>query len=894
MAERQPLPSWDRVAELVSALAGLPPAERAAALERQCGSDAALRAEVESLLSHHDEPLDFLERPALGRSFTVAAASDDPADDPILGRRLGVYRVDARVGSGGMGSVYRGSRQDGLVEQTVAIKLVHPWRCTPEVVARFQREWQALAALSHPQIAKLLDAGLADDGTPFLIMDFVEGRPIDEHCDALRLTVPQRLELVERVARVVHYAHQNLIVHRDLKPANILVTAAGDPVLLDFGIAKMLQPGAAAAPTATRAAMMTPDYASPEQIRGEAPTTGSDVYSLGVLLYELLVGCRPYRFTTRSVAAMRSVLDDREPARPSTRVRQAGEPAGVESEPSGAAAVGAVELAERRGTTPRRLYRLLRGELDNVVLMAMRKDPARRYGSAEQLAADLRRHRAGLPVAARPDTWRYRGAKFLLRNRAVVALAAIAVTALVAGSVATWRQALVAAREAEHAGIEARSAQRLADVVVDALLASTPEQADVQRDRIERLLAQHAAAARRELAHRPHVRANLIDALGRVCGRLGQHDAALALVDEAAGVRREAFGEQSLEWALSESSRGELAVRRSDYAAAREHFARALQLQQALPVGVHTDVGRAYNDLAVAERALGNVGRAEELHHAALDVRRGAHGARTVAVAESLNNLAMIHLARGALPLAVRDLTEALAIRREQLGAGHPLVAQSLNNLAGVQQRQGDTAAAQATLEQAVRSYAEQAVADPEAFGRTLTNLAEVMALRGDDSGALQRAEEALAMRREHHGDDAHPSVARAQLVVAKLEGRLGRHADALPRFEAALAVLRSALPAGGDRFAAALCSHGTALLAAGRTADAESVYRDAIAQMRAADTKRADLRGAALLGLAVVLQRDGRAAEAVPFARQAAECFGERFPAQAQRARELLVALGG
>jgi serine/threonine protein kinase len=325
----------------------------------------------------------------------------------LSGIPVGPYRLIREIGSGGMGTVFLAVRNDDAFQRRVAIKVLRRGMDTDAIVRRFRHERQILASLQHPYIAGLLDGGSTSDGLPYFAMEYVQGQNISDFCEARTLDTTARLELFRKVCAAVQYAHQNLIIHRDIKPANVLVTSDGTPKLLDFGIAKLVNPevgGQTLAPTAAGLQLMTPDYASPEQVRGETVTTATDVYSLGVLLYELLTGRRPYELTSRSLADVAHVICHAEPERPSTAVTQ----------------------PVRGATSPHtdRLRRRLAGDLDNIALKALSKEPDRRYASVDQFSEDVRRHLAGLPVIARKDTVGYRAAKFVRRNKGVVAAGA--------------------------------------------------------------------------------------------------------------------------------------------------------------------------------------------------------------------------------------------------------------------------------------------------------------------------------------------------------------------------------------------------------------------------------------------------------------------------------------
>jgi eukaryotic-like serine/threonine-protein kinase len=416
---------WRQVEELLEAALEREPAERGPLLERACAGDADLRREVESLLAHSASAEDFIEAPAF--VFAADLIADLP-EEKLENRQFGPYKILRELGRGGMGSVFLAERSDGEFQQKVALKLVRRGFAAADLVRRFRRERQILASLNHPNIARLLDGGVSADGEPFLAMEYVEGTRIDDYCDRRDLPTGERLRLFIEVCRGVAYAHQNLVVHRDIKPSNILVTEDGVPKLLDFGIAKLLDPENGGEHTQTELRAFTPDYASPEQVGGKQITTASDVYSLGVLLRDLLGGAR----TSQPPRAF---------------------PGGWLSRTFGRTAETNAPDARAGGGERDKSVRpnLAGGELGNIVAMARHEDPARRYASAGQLAEDIQRYLDGRPVRAQPDSLAYRAGKFVRRNRAAVTAAAVVVVALVAGlALALW-QAGVARRERDRA-----------------------------------------------------------------------------------------------------------------------------------------------------------------------------------------------------------------------------------------------------------------------------------------------------------------------------------------------------------------------------------------------------------------------------------------------------------
>jgi serine/threonine protein kinase/tetratricopeptide (TPR) repeat protein len=425
---------WQQIKNTFGLALECEPERRSALLVEVCAGDESLRADVQSLLAAAEgkgaatsEVFQSVSQPS------SAQLPPGEADDPMLGRRIGAYRIERRIGYGGMASVYLASRADDEFRKRVAVKILRPDLDNAELLRRFRNERQTLAVLDHPNIVKLLDGGSTDEGLPYLVMDYVDGRPIDEYCDAHKLTVEQRVRLFCAVCEAVRCAHQSHVIHRDLKPNNILVTDDGTPKLLDFGIAKVLgaQDPSEAVVTRTATRHLTPAYASPEQVRGEPVSAATDVYSLGVVLYELLTGHRPYRLKQRTPAEMERAICEQEPESPSTAIDR------VETEklPDGTTVTKTAEGVSRtREGDPARLRRNLRGDLDNILLKALQKDRQRRYASVEDFEQDIQRHLEHRPIKARPSTLAYRASKFVRRRKTEVIASATVVFILLAAA----------------------------------------------------------------------------------------------------------------------------------------------------------------------------------------------------------------------------------------------------------------------------------------------------------------------------------------------------------------------------------------------------------------------------------------------------------------------------
>src|SRR5229473_7054594 len=430
---------WQQVKGLLAPALELDPSKRTDYLDRACGTDASLREELERLLAAEGKAgPGFLSDPVILEELTLDLPHQE---DAWVGRRLGSYQIVEEIGAGGMGEVYRAVRADDEYRKEVAVKLVRSGQDSNFVLNRFKNERQILAGLDHANIARLLDGGTTEEGVPYFVMELIEGQRIDEYFNAREPATTERLELFLGVCSAVQYAHQRLIIHRDIKPGNILVTSVGVPKLLDFGIAKILEPGETTnqpAQTISMIRLLTPDYASPEQIKNEPITTASDVYSLGVVLYELVTGRAPYHVATRTPHEMSRAVCEAEPEKPSAAVRHSSVPADDRKPTPADALVGVPE------GSPEKLSKRLRGDLDNIILMALRMEPQRRYASVEQFAQDIRRHLEHLPVSARKDTATYRTSKFIKRHKAGVAAAMVVTITLLAALGVTLREARIA------------------------------------------------------------------------------------------------------------------------------------------------------------------------------------------------------------------------------------------------------------------------------------------------------------------------------------------------------------------------------------------------------------------------------------------------------------------
>ena len=792
---------------------GLEREQRSRYLDSACGTDAELRRELDALLlasTSDDGRLERLIGSAVRRAESAAAR---------LGRRVGPYRITQIIGEGGMGAVYRGARADGAFEREVAIKLLSANRAGDEARRRFRAEQQILADLQHPNIAPLLDGGMTDDGIPYLVMEYIDGEPIDAHCDRHALPVAARLRLFREVCAAVSYAHRNLVVHRDIKPSNILVTADDAVKLLDFGIAKLLDAPldpSAAAMTRADMRLLTPAYASPEQIRGEPVTTTSDVYALGVLLYQLLAGALPYAFPDGGAREIERVVCEEEPVAPSVLSRQ---------ERNGRTAE---ESARLRSTTPQRLQRSLAGDLDNIVLKALRKDPQRRYGSVQELADDILRHLSGIPVRARPDTWGYRAAKFVRRHRIGVAFAATLAFVLLGVAVTTSLQARRIAIERDVAERERARAEELAALVERVFTASDPRIEPRPDVTVRELLDSGVRGVEQDLANQPLVLARLLRTFGTAYLNLGAIDVSLRRLQQAVDLDRANLPAIHAEVATSLTRLADAKFANDEPLEAERLHGEALEIFRQTVAPNDPRIAATLNARGTVRQHLERLDDAVADFEAALHIYEASEGAAGPHVAEVLSSLAQIAHTRGDYGAAEQRYRQVLEIARRALSPADPALGDYLYNLAVLLEERG-------FYDEAEALYVEALANNRAAFGDEHPEVATVLVALGRlyrDRGDLDRArtmlEQARAIARKRYGED-HTEFAYHTVSLAVLLKEEGDLPGARALLEQAIVIYRARLPAPHAWLAGALRAMGETLTLLGRPQEAETPLRESL-----------------------------------------------------------------
>jgi tetratricopeptide (TPR) repeat protein len=848
--------TWGRVSRLLDEVLDLPAAERPAFLAGRCGHDADLRQRVEQLLQADAASGDFLEHgpvitatvlrdlaredewaggaPERATVTTPDAASSMGPEEPA-GRRIGPWRLVREIGRGGMGVVYLAERADGQFEQRAALKLLKRGLDTEEILGRFLRERQILARLQHPGIARLLDGGMSDDLRPYFAMEYVEGRPIVAECEARHLPLAERLRLMERVCDAVQYAHANLVVHRDLKPSNVLLTAAGTVTLLDFGIARLLSgPGEPSATLTRGPALMTPQYASPEQVRGEPASTATDVYALGLILYELVAGRRPYDVHGIDGATSGRVILDTAP-RPPSKV----------------------------AVTPR-MPRALAPDLDALVLTALRKEPERRYPTAQALGEDLERLRRGLPIRAQRDTLGYRLRKFASRHRAGVAAALLAGAGLLAGLGGTLWQARIARQEARRAGA-------VKDFLLGLFAVSDPSQAQGQEITARELLDRGAARIDAGLDDAPDLRVEMLGVLGDIYEHLGLYDRARPLVDRGLELSRTAFGPGDTRVGAALRRQGTLLTDTGRPAEAIPLLRQALSLHLSLHGPASAEVARDQEELAAALLPAGRTEEAARLVAQVLETQRRLHPGDHVEVATALNNAGLMARQAGRFDEAAGLDRESIGMRRRLLGPDDPDLCSPLINLASVLRQQGRIADAEEPAREALR-IARKSLGDAHATTITAMNTLAVMdqsLAHYGEAAALHR--EVLAHWEKTRGRD-HPSALVSINNLASVLKDQGDEAAAVPLFREAIEKFPKAVGPKHPFNAVAMTHLGGILRDQGRYDEAEDLLRRATALLE-------ELRGpdhpetaVAAVQLGTLLQARGRNEEADALLRRSLE----------------------
>ncbi len=793
---------WKKIDAILDGALDRDPHERPAYLAEQCGDDTDLLARIQAMLGAGEVAGTFLENnapPELDEMKKAVKRVADKADDRLSGTHAGPYRLIRPIGSGGMGQVYLGMRDDQSYTRYVAVKVIRRGMDTDEILHRFRMERRILAALSHPNIASLLDGGATEDGLSYFVMEYIEGEPITEYCDSRTMPVRERLKLFGQVCSAVQYAHQNLIVHRDLKPSNILVTPDGVPKLLDFGIAKVLNPnlaGYTVPMTETGVRVMTPDYASPEQMRGTVVTTASDVYQLGILLYELLTGARPHKTKGRNRIEIEKLVLHAEPERPSTAISQVSRDVVSRRTQRKPSDTGSGKTAVDR------LRKVLSGDLDRIVLMALRKEPDRRYASADLLKEDIKRYLDGMPVSAQTDTLSYRTSKFIRRHKVGVAASAALVLLLMAVTLLAVRFAIVTSDQSDRIALAAAKTEQVSDFMVSMFEWANPELSRGRDFTVVELMDRAVLQIDQELAGQPELQSHMLMEMGIAYREVGQLDVSKLLLTRALAMRRARADTPPLDLAASLHELGVLGDWEGEYSVAEPLLAEALEIRRAEGGVNHPLVGASLSGLAAILAYTGRYEESEPMLREALRIQTAAFSEGHRDISETMANLGWVLQERWVEENDERFLLEAeesyrstLAMQRRLLGADHPHVASSLNNLGSLLQETGRFEEAEVVHREAyalrVKLFGEtnsQAVGSLNQLGRSLFG-----------QGRLDEAEPLFRETLLRHMEDLrtdHPFLGKDHYTLASLLIQKEEYEEAELLLIEAIRVYRVELPA--------------------------------------------------------------------------------------------------
>ena len=859
---------WRRLESVLGKALECSPEERAALLDEACLDDVELRGEVESLLDQLEEDPSFLETPVARVS---ELGEEWPREDDREPRHIGPYRLIRLLGQGGMGEVYLAMHEGEGFERSVAVKVIRRGMDTDQVLKRFHMERRILASLQDPNIAFLLDGGATDDGRPYFVMEYVEGAPVDEYCDREGLTVRQRLELFESVCSGVQHAHQNLVVHRDLKPSNILVTSDGNPKLLDFGIGKLLDPerwGPGVA-TRTEVRVLTPEYASPEQVQGEAVTAASDVYCLGVLLYELLTGHHPYAAGKRSLAEMERAVCDEIPERPSNVVGL------LETQPRWTGSTETItpeEVSMRRATEPRRLRRALSGDLDNIVAKALRKEPSRRYASAAALAEDIRRHLDRRPVRARPDTVSYRTAKFLRRNRIAVSAGAIVFLVLASSLGYTAAQSRRVAAERDKA-LEVRG------FLLEMFGASRADQATGDVVTARQLLDGQLTTLNEAYGNEPELRAEMMSVLAEGYDRLGLYDDAEPLARQALEARRAILAPGHPDVAASLNTLGWILHEKGQSADGEVLLRESLALWRGARSDDQSGLARALNDLGVVRDGLGDQADAEPLFRESLEIRRSELGEEHRSFAVTASNLAGNLYRQGDFAAAVEMGSQALASLRRSLGDDHVRSIIAQTNLATFRLSFGDTDAAIAEFRDVIERRSRLDGRRHSSTAQAMTSLSVALIGKGENAEAQPLLREALSIQEETLGS-SHRQLASTLTMLANSLTATGSIEEAITLYDRSLEILRASFEGPHWQVGRAIAGLASLYARMDEVVEAERLHREAVEEFTQSLGVEHPETAAAMVFLGRALLSSGKPEEALAVFAGAHEVTLDLLPA--------------
>ncbi len=737
---------WDKIKSLFRKVIELPPEERTAFLDEKCKDDPPLRKEIESLLESDQKVEDFLEKPLLQND---ELNSDSNSPDNLIGMKIGNYRIEEKIGEGGMANVYSAIRIDEQFKKKVAVKFIKRGMDTDEIIKRFKIEQQALAGLDHPFIAKIIDAGTTENGLPYFIMELVEGEPIDEYCKNNNLTIEEKLKLFRKVCSAVQYAHQNLIVHRDIKPGNIFIKPDGTPKLLDFGISKLLDSSTEQTNlTRTGFRLMTLEYASPEQFKGKQINIATDIYSLGVVLYELLTGNFPYKFKNSLPYEIERVICTTDPEKPSTSANS-DKNKNFEQENKNENSYKNISTTNYKNFA--KIKRKLSGDIDNIVLKAMQKEPERRYSTVEQFSEDIRRHLEGLPIFARKNSVGYRSKKFFERHRAGVITAFLFVLIIIAGAGAIIFQSQVATNERNRAIHEAQKSERINAFLQDIFAAPNPE-VEGKDVKVVDVLKNASEKINKELSDDPEIKAAVMYTIGTTYIGLGLYDDA------------------------------------------EKYLKNSLEVSEKIFSADDPQIAKVMEQLAFNYQQKSNYKKADSLYKKALKIFRLKGGNISSDEAKGLSDYGSSLYNQGKYDESKKYQAEALDAFRKIYGNTDPHVVKSLNDLGTVAGETGDWNTAAKYIKEVLDFFLKTDGKESVNYSRALSNYATILEVQGKLDESIEAQREAVGIEKRVLGKN-HPDAMFAQITLADELTKRGDYVEAANLSKEAMESLDKSLP---------------------------------------------------------------------------------------------------
>ncbi|MDZ7715833.1 MAG: serine/threonine-protein kinase [Balneolaceae bacterium] len=767
---------WKKVNEIVDTALELKGQQRDTFIEKKCKDDEALKSEVTRLLESIEQSgtEGFLENT---KDFPGHLAADFSKEEQesassLVGKTIDQYTITKLIGHGGMGSVFLAERADEAYNRPIALKVMRRGMDTPSNVARFERERNILANLDHPNIARLLDGGVTEAGLPYLVMEYVEGISLLDYCDSKKLNIDKRLSLFKEVCQAVKHAHTNATIHRDLKPSNILVTDEGNVKVLDFGIAKLLEPEdpeSTLLQTRTGARMLTLGYAAPEQLESKAITTATDSYTLGILLYELLVGVHPFDMDDKDLTQIEQIIRSKEPSLPSNKFSNL--PTETQK-----------KLARKRNTTAAAILKLLSGDLDAIVIKALRKEPESRYSSAEQLLEDLQRREQNLPVIAREDTFRYNSSKFIRRHKTGISVAAGFLLLIIGFTVFyTWQ----ITEERNKARIEAQKAEEVTEFLTRIFEGSNPSVPKSDSIPVRHFL-ETGVKRINEIEEQPEVKAALMTTMGRVYSNLGQYERSDTLHEEA------------------------------------------LKLSKKIYKDPHEDLAKSYVMMAVNEKELDNFAAAESLYKKGINILEKLGNRPDSLYSSSLSNLALLYEEIGEHQKAIPFHKKAVALDKKNYPEGHEKIGISLNHLAVAQDKNGNFQKALKNYEKALKILKNQLGNDHQRTAITTHNIAILYRNLGMIDRAMPMMKEALKMKKAIYGNE-HIVVVSSLAGMGHLYRETGQIEKSISSFKKTLDIVSNTHGDSSMYSGIMMFSLGATYLQDGSFSKAEQLFRKSI-----------------------------------------------------------------